>query len=182
MGRGLYAGQAGAYGNVGNTAFGTGPDGLVIVDVSDYQLRRPNPQMRVVSTMFWDDQGTAEQMLPLYINGRSYIVSTDESGGKGGAGGLAAACARGASAYGYSNIIDITDERNPKIVAKIQLEVHDPANCALFLADPPEGGGAALDYSTERSDAERPDNPTMLACGSRCTGNPSLRHSRYLAS
>jgi hypothetical protein len=167
----MYAGQAGAYGNVGNTNFGTGPDGLVIVDVSDYQFRRPNPQMRVVSTLFWDDQGTAEQMLPLYYsNGHKYIVSTDESGGQNGAGGLAAACARGASPYGYSNIIDITDERNPRIVSKIMLEVHDPANCEAMMEQLPEVGGGNLDLSTERCAPERPDNPTMLACGSRGTG------------
>jgi len=167
----LYVGQAGAYGNVGNTAFGTGPDGLVIVDVSDYQFRRPNPQMKVVSTAFWDDQGTAEQMLPLYYsNGHSYIVSTDESGGQNGVGGLAAACARKASPYGYSNIIDITDEKNPRIVSKIMLEVHDPANCDAILDQLPEPGGPMLDLSTERCAPDRPDNPTMLACGSRGTG------------
>jgi hypothetical protein len=167
----LYAGQAGAYGNVGNTAFGTGPDGLVILDVSDYQFRRPDPQIKVISTVFWDDQGTAEQMLPLYYsNGHSYIVSTDESGGQNGAGGLAAACARGASPYGYSNIIDITDEKNPKIVSKIMLEVHAPANCGAILEQLPEVGAGNLDLSTERCAPDRPDNPTMLACGSRGTG------------
>ncbi len=167
----LYAGQAGAYGNVGNTAFGTGPDGLVILDVSDYQFRRPNPQIKVISTVFWADQGTAEQMLPFSSNGHSYIVSTDESGGQNGAGGLAAACARGASPYGYSNIIDITDEKNPKIVSKIMLEVHAPANCEAMLDQLPEVGGGNLDLSTERCSPDRPDNPTMLACGSRGTGS-----------
>ena len=165
----MYSGQPGNFG-VAPTNSSFGPDGLVILDVSDIQFRRPNPQIRIVSRLFWNDQGQAEQMLPFFSRGRSYLISTDESGGQAGVGGLAAACARGASPYGYSNIIDITDERNPKIVAKIMLEVHDPANCAHFLSDPPEGGGAALDYSTERCDAERPDNPTMLACGSRGTG------------
>ncbi|MFL5248591.1 MAG: hypothetical protein ACJ79V_12270, partial [Myxococcales bacterium] len=127
--------------------------------------------MRVVSTLFWDDQGTAEQMLPLYYsNGRKYIVSTDESGGQNGAGGLAAACARGASPYGYSNVIDITDETNPRIVSKPMLEVHDPRNCTKFLGEPPELGGGILDYSTERCAVDRPNNPRLVACGSRGTG------------
>jgi len=142
----------------------------VILDVSDIQFRRPNPEIRIVSKLFWDDQGQAEQMLPFFSNGRSYIISTDESGGQGGVGGLPAACARGASPYGYSNIIDITDEKNPKIVSKIMLEVHDPANCQLFLNEPPEVGGGLLDYSTERCNVDRPENPTMVACGSRGTG------------
>ena len=109
-------------------------------------------------------------MLPFFSHGRSYLISTDESGGQAGVGRLAAACARGASPYGYSNVIDITDETNPKIVSKIMLEVHDPKNCTKFLAEPPEVGGGPLDYSTERCALDRPINPTMAACGSRGSG------------
>ena len=109
-------------------------------------------------------------MLPFSSHGRSYLISTDESGGQAGKGGLKAACERGASPYGYSNIIDITDEKNPRIVSKIMLEVHDPKNCSKFLAEPPEVGGGILDYSTERCTVDRPVNPTLAACGSRGTG------------
>src|SRR5215831_8163867 len=165
----LYAGQPGNFGAAANNS-SFGPDGLVILDMSDIQFRRPNPQIRIVSRLFWTDQGQAEQMLPFFSNGRSYIISTDESGGQGGVGGLPAACGRGASAYGYSNVIDITDEKTPRIVSKIMLEVHDPANCAKFLAEPPEVGGGPLDYSTERCAVDRTHNPTMAACGSRGTG------------
>jgi len=165
----MYVGQPGNFGVApDNSSFG--PDGLVILDVSDIQFRLPNPQIRIVSKLFWNDQGQAEQMLPFFSHGRSYLISTDESGGQAGVGGLAAACARGASPYGYSNVIDITDETNPVIVSKIMLEVHDPKNCASFLNEPPEVGGGNLDYSTERCAIDRPRNPTMAACGSRGTG------------
>jgi len=158
----LYAGQPGLF---GNTASSIGPDGLVIEDVSDYQFRRPNPQIRIISKLFWDDQGQAEQMLPVKIKGRPYIISTDESGGAGGAGGLRAACARGASAGGYPNVIDVSDETHPKIVAKIMLEVSLPANCSLMLNDPPDAGGAIPNYSAERCTVDSQENATMLACG-----------------
>jgi hypothetical protein len=163
----LYAGQPGNFG-AGATDSSFGPDGLVILDVSDIQRRLPNPQIRIVSKLFWYDQGQEEQMLPFSSRGRSYLISTDESGGQ--AGGLAAACARGASPYGYSNVIDITDDTKPRIVSKLMLEVHDPKNCTKFLAEPPETGGGLLDYSTERCALDRPINPTMAACGSRGTG------------
>ena len=165
----MYSGQPGNFGVAPNNS-SFGPDGLVILDVSDIQFRRPNPQIRIVSRLFWNDQGQAEQMLPFFSHGRSYLISTDESGGQAGVGGLAAACARGASPYGYSNVIDITDEKNPRIVSKIMLEVHDPRNCASFLKEPPEVGGGILDYSTERCAVDRPNNPTLAACGSRGTG------------
>ena len=165
----LYVGQPGNFGAPPNNS-SFGPDGLVILDVSDIQNRRPNPQIRIVSKLFWNDQGQEEQILPFFSHGRSYLISADESGGQAGVGGLAAACARGASAYGYSNVIDITDETKPRIVSKLMLEVHDPKNCAKFLAEPPEVGGGPLDYSTERCALDRPANPTMAACGSRGTG------------
>jgi hypothetical protein len=165
----MYAGQPGNFGAAANNS-SFGPDGLVILDVSDVQYRLDNPQIRIVSKLFWDDQGQAEEMLPFSSHGRSYIISTDESGGQGGVGGLAAACARGASPYGYSNIIDITDETHPRIVSKIMLEVHDPKNCSKFLGEPPELNGGILDYSTERCALNTRTNPTLAACGSRGTG------------
>ncbi|MBO0787016.1 MAG: hypothetical protein J2P33_13190, partial [Actinobacteria bacterium] len=42
----VYAGQPGNFGETDNDS---GPDGLVIEDVSDYQNRVPNPQIRIVS-------------------------------------------------------------------------------------------------------------------------------------
>ena len=160
----LYAGQPGNFGAPPNNS-SFGPDGLVILDVSDIQFRLPNPQIRIISKLFWDDQGQAEQILPFSSHGRSYLISTDESGGQAGVGRLAAACARGASPYGYSNVIDITDETNPRIVSKIMLEVHDPKNCTKFLAEPPEVGGGPLDYSTEKRRSERPHKSTKAPFG-----------------
>ena len=126
----LYAGQPGLYGNT--TGSSIGPDGLVIDDVSDYQFRRPNPQIRIVSKVFWHDQGQAEDMYPIHVHGRTYIVSTDEYGGAGGVGGLPAACARGASPFGYPNIIDITNEKKPK--DRSQTDVASERTCQLHEA------------------------------------------------
>jgi hypothetical protein len=168
----VYAGQNGSF---PFTSVG-GMDGLVIMDASDYQFRRPNPQMRIVSTLFWPDQGGAEAMIPIKIRGRSYLVSTDEAGGAGGAGGWAAACARGASPFGYPQLIDVGDETNPKIIAKLRLEVNDPANCSALLAEtPPDPPGTApgtnlpaisgtTNYSEETCVADNPKNAKMLAC------------------
>jgi hypothetical protein len=157
----LYAGQPGTFGNTGSSV---GADGLVILDVSDLQARRPDPQIRILGKLFWDDQGQVEQMFPFTKNGRQYVVSTDESGGAGGAGGLKAACDRGASPYGYPQIIDITDETKPALVSKLRLEVNDPASCRTLLTDPPDTGGGSPVYNAERCNADRATNPTMLVC------------------
>lgn len=164
----LYAGQAGSAGD--------GPDGLVIMDVSDYQFRLPNPQVRIISTLFWPDQGTAEPMVPVKIKGHPYIISADEAGGAAGPGGLAGACARGQSLFGYPNIIDVSDETNPRIIAKLRLEVSDPAKCLQVAngtpPDPPgttpgtnlPAASGTTNYSEERCVADNPNNAKMLAC------------------
>ena len=172
----VYAGQPGVFGGAA-TASNFGPDGLVIGDVSDYQFRRPNPQIRIISKLFWADQGTTEEMVPVKIKGHPYIISTNEAGGAGGPGGLAGACARGQSLFGYPNIIDVSDETAPKIIAKLRLEVSDPANCFLVASQtPPDAPGTApgtnlpaasgtTNYSEERCVADNPNNAKMLACG-----------------
>jgi hypothetical protein len=180
----LYAGQPGLYGNTAGSSIG--PDGLVIDDVSDYQFRRPNPQIRIVSKVFWQDQGQAEDMYPIHVRGQTYIVSTDESGGAGGVGGLPAACARGASPFGYPNIIDITNEKKPTIVANLMLQVSEPANCMKLVNDPPDVGAGAPEYSVERCVANRANNPTMLACtfhnaGLRVFDIRDLFHAKEIA-
>ena len=98
------------------------------------------------------------------------MLFRSESGGAGGLGGLPAACMRGASPFGYPNIIDITHEKNPTIVAKLMLEVSDPANCMLLVNDPPDVGAGTPAYNVERCFANRANNPTMLACGFQNAG------------
>ncbi|HEX6795737.1 MAG TPA: hypothetical protein VF304_17975 [Casimicrobiaceae bacterium] len=172
----LFAGQPGEFG-AAPTDSSFGPDGLVVEDVSDYQFRRPNPQIKIISKLFWADQGQSESMIPVHINGHPYIVSTDEAGGAGGAGGWAAACARGASAFGYPQIIDVADVMHPQIVAKLRLQVSDPANCtALRMETPPDAPGTApgtnlpassgtTNYSEETCVPDNPADTKMLACG-----------------
>ena len=186
----VYAGQPGSAGD--------GPDGLVIEDVSDYQFRLPNPQIRIISTLFWPDQGTAEPMVPVKIKGQPYIVSADEAGGAAGPGGLAGACARGQSLFGYPNIIDVSDETNPKIIAKLRLEVSDPAKCLQVANNtPPDPPGTApgtnlpaasgtTNYSEERCVADNPNNAKMLACsfsnaGLRVFDIRDLSHPKEIA-
>jgi hypothetical protein len=121
-------------------------------------------------------------MIPVKIKGHPYLISTDEAGGASGAGGWAAACMRGASAFGYPQIIDIADVTNPKIVAKLRLEVSDPANCeSLRLETPPDVPGTApgtnlpaisgtTNYSEEACVADNPEDTKMLACGAQNAG------------
>jgi hypothetical protein len=155
----LYATQPGRFGDTGSSI---GPNGLVILDVSDIQFRRPNPQIRVISTLFWEDGGQAQQALPVTYRGRPHLIFTDERGA-GGVGGMQDACARGLPPSGFPRIIDISDETNPKTISKLMLEVDDPANCPVILSDPPD----RYTYSSHYCNVDATVNPTMLACSYR---------------
>ena len=148
----------------------SGPDGLVILDVSDIQYRRPNPQPRVISKLFWNDGGTAQQTLPVTIKGRPHLIFTDETGPgalPGFAASRAEACARGLSPFGFARIIDISHERNPKIIAKLKLQVDDPSNCDRVLGDfPPDTAEMeSYGYSSHYCGVDKRENPKLLACG-----------------
>src|SRR5215470_10546110 len=173
----VYAGQPGSAGD--------GPDGLVIEDVSDYQFRLPNPQIRIISKLFWTDQGEAEPMIPVTIHGHPghpYLISTDEGGGAEGPGGLAGACARGQALFGYPQIIDVSDETNPQIIAHLRLEVSDPANCLQVANSTPPDlprslpgtnipiQSGTINYSEERCVPDNPDDARMMVCSFQNAG------------
>jgi hypothetical protein len=139
------------------------PNGLMIMDVSDIQYRRPNPQIRVISRLFWEDGGNAQVALPVTYHGRPHVIFTDERGA--GGSGLAAkqaACAQGLPPHGFARIIDVSDETAPKTIAKLMLEVSDPANCVQVLNDPDR-----YSYSSHYCGVDKTKNPKLLACSWR---------------
>jgi hypothetical protein len=162
-----YLTQWGNYGPFGLNI----PNGLVIVDTSDMQSRRANPlPPKIISTMFWDDGGVAQQSIPVTYGGKPYIIFTDETGAGPVAGVTASrneACARGLPAFGYARIIDITDETKPKLASKLMLEVNDPANCSKFLSDFPAdtSDNDNYGYSAHYCTPDTTTDPRMLACG-----------------
>jgi hypothetical protein len=151
------------------------PELMAIVDVSDYQFRRPNPKARVVSTVPMDP-GTPEPPVPMMIDGHPYIFALDEAGGASGWGSWAAACEAGASSFGYPLLVDVSDHNNPTVAAKLWLEVYDPANCErLRQTTPPDIPGTTpgtnlpdvsgtTNYSIERCVPNDPLDAKIMAC------------------
>jgi hypothetical protein len=135
-------------------------NGLVIVDVSDYQARKANAQPKIVGQLLWNDGAIAQEVDPFTVNGRPYVMFTDELG-SGGRGGAKAACAQNLPPFAFARIIDISDERNPKLAAQLKLEVDDPANCASVLADA-HGGG--FGYSSHYCTLDNPAEARFVAC------------------
>jgi hypothetical protein len=137
-------------------------NGLAIFDISDIQARRPNPSLRLLSTLFWSDSHYAQFALPARIRGRPVLIFTDLMGAIGAKRPPAAnVCNSGKPGFGFARIIDISDERNPKIVSKLMLEAQDPINCPNVMHDPTTVFG----YGALSCDVDDAEDARLLACG-----------------
>jgi hypothetical protein len=140
-------------------------NGLLIYDLSQIQARMPNPQVRLVSKLLWKDGSVAQHTIPVRIDGHPYVIFVDE----GGSGGLSspaqeqAACAAGFPPFPMARIIDIRDETKPKIVSRLALEIHNPANCAKVLPD--LAGLSIFTYGSHYCSVDNKHHATTLACG-----------------
>ena len=124
---------------------GQNPNGLIVLDASDIQQRRPNPQLRRVSSLFWADGGTAQMAVPVTYLGHPYVVFTDEL------------------LYGGGRIIDLGDEHHPRIVSKLKLAIQLPAYADARAADTQASG--IFGYNAHYCAVDRPTDPTAAACG-----------------
>jgi hypothetical protein len=140
-------------------------NGLLIYDLSEIQARAPNPQVHLISKLLWKDGSVSQHTIPVRIDGHPYVIFVDE----GGSGGLSspaqeqAACAAGFPPFPMARIIDIRDETKPKIVSRLALEIHNPANCAKVLPD--LVGLSIFTYGSHYCSVDNKHRATTLACG-----------------
>jgi hypothetical protein len=104
--------------------------GLVIVDLSEIQERKPDPQVREVSRLTWSNITIPQIPIPVTIKGKPYVVevdeySTDENGEFTAHG----------DRVGAARIIDVSDEKKPFVVSNIRLEVHQKENRPAIAGD-----------------------------------------------
>jgi hypothetical protein len=140
-------------------------NGLLIYDISQIQKRVPNPQVKLIGQVLWKDGAVAQHTIPVTIRGKRYVIFVDEagSGGLSSAAQQAAACAAGLPPFPMARIIDISDEKNPRVVSRLGLETHDPKNCAQVLPD--LVGLATFTYGSHYCSVDNKHNTTTLACG-----------------
>jgi hypothetical protein len=156
------AGQGGA-----NPAHAVAPaqfpnNGLIIIDTSEVQARKPNPTIKEVGHVFWDDGSTAQHTIPVKIKGKPYVIFADEGGGgASNAAGWQAACDAGLPAWPMARIIDVGDEKNPAVVSKLALEIHNPKNCSQVIPD--LTGISGFTYGSHYCSVDNKQNATTLA-------------------
>jgi hypothetical protein len=140
--------------------------GLIILDTSEIQDRKPDPQVREVSRLTWSNKTIPQNAIPVTIKGRPYVVEVDEySQSESGGGGVAGHGDR----VGAARIIDISDERKPFVVSNIRLAVHQKENRAAIAGDygtqsPVQG------YAAHYCNVPKTEDPGIVACSMILSG------------
>ena len=139
-------------------------DGLIIVDLSEVQDRRPNPQVREIGRLTWSNMTIPQYPAPVTIDGKPYIVEVDEfsttpDGEITGNG----------PRVGAARIVDTSDERRPFVVSNLRLEVHQEENRAAIAGDygaqnPTQG------YAAHYCNVPRRRDPGIVACSMIASG------------
>src|SRR4029079_16377992 len=113
----------------GNTGYAAGLNtGVIIVDLSQIQARKPSPQVPEITCVTWSPMPTPQVARPVTIDGRPYLVEVDEfAEAKDDHSGFPAG---NGERVGAARIIDISDVRHPKVVSDLRLEVNNPEHRA----------------------------------------------------
>jgi hypothetical protein len=142
------------------------PNGLVVLDTSEVQQRRLDPQVRRVGSLFWKDGGVAQMSVPISYDGHPYLLFTDEL------------------LQGGARIIDLADDAHPTVASKIKLAIQLPDQAEARTADTQQNG--TFGYNAHYCSVDRQVDPTVAACsyfesGIRVFDIRDPRHPRELA-
>jgi hypothetical protein len=144
---------------------GGGTPGLAILDVSEIQNRVASPAVKLISQMTWPDVSIPQVPIPVTIGGHPYLVEIDEYATAGGPIPSAAADAN----VGGARIIDIGDEKKPKVVSTMKLEANLPKNRALETND--AGMRSSLQgYAGHYCNVPQRAEPGIVACSFIASG------------
>src|SRR4051812_24124034 len=132
----------------------SGAGQMAILDTSEIQQRKPDPQVREVSRLTWKDASIPQNAIPFTEDGHPYILEFDEY-------------SRGLSAtgpVGAARIIDIADERRPVVVANMRLAVNNPGPARDAAADDPGNMSPLQGYAAHYCNIPTRVDPKVVAC------------------
>jgi hypothetical protein len=148
----------------GNRAYIADPiDGqLAILDTSQIQARKPNPQVSEVSRLTWKTATIPQNAIPMTIHGHPYILEFDEYAFRFNS-------AAPPDTVGAARIIDIADERHPRVVSNIRLAVNQPAEHHAAANDP--GASSPVQgYAAHYCNIPQEVDPGIVACSFIASG------------
>ncbi len=141
--------------------------GLAILDVSQIQARKSDPEVPVVSKLQWRSGSIPQVAEPITIRGHEYLLEVDEFANyRTDQPTLYDAGAK----VGAARLIDIDDEKHPRVVSNIRLQVNQPwARKGPSQSDP----GARLQiqgYAGHYCSVPRRKDPKIVACSFIASG------------
>lgn len=138
--------------------------GLIILDVSEIQARKRLPRVREISRLTWNALTIPQVALPVRIDGRPYLIEIDEF-----AGDTEGGRASNGPIVGAGRIIDIGDERRPRVISHLRLAVHQREHRAAIAGDP--GASSSLQgYAGHYCGVPRVVDPGIVACSMIASG------------
>ena len=151
--------------------------GLRILDVSQIQDRRANPQVKVVSDLTWPEESIPQVPEPFVRGGRHYLLEVDEYANYS----LTGALSPGDEPVGAARIIDIQDPRHPVVVSNLRLQVHQPDARNGDERNDPGASIPVQGYAGHYCSVPTRKDPRIVACsmiisGLRVFDISSLRH------
>lgn len=154
--------------------------GLHILDVSDVQDRKPNPEVRTLSELGWAEASIPQVAEPFTRDGRQYVFEVDEFTDWFGHNWKVDFLRSG---VGAARIIDVTDPRAPYVVSNVRLEVHDPALRDDDVLSDPGANQVIKSYSAHYCSVPTREEPqiagcSMIASGLRLFDISDLEHPR----
>jgi hypothetical protein len=134
--------------------------GLQIVDTSEIQARKSFPQVRAISELDWPTRSVPQNAIPVRFGGKPALIEIDEFSSE--ADGTYSLAGNGPR-VGAARIIDISDEKAPKVISDMRLEVNQPEHRAEIAGDP--GATSFVQgYGGHYCNVPAEDDPKIVAC------------------
>lgn len=134
--------------------------GLRIYDVSEVQSRQPDPEIRLIGQLTWDDVSIPQVAEPFTRDGHDYLLEVDEFSDLMGDGWTFPI---NQGPVGAARIINVDDPANPFVVSDLRLEVHQMEHREETLQD--RGASTVIGgYAGHYCSVPTREEPTLVGC------------------
>ncbi|HEX6878439.1 MAG TPA: hypothetical protein VF165_22470 [Nocardioidaceae bacterium] len=141
--------------------------GLAILDVSQIQARKSDPEVPVLSKLSWRSSSIPQVAQPLTIRGHKFLLEVDE---------FANFRSDQVQVYdpdakvGAARLINIDDDRHPRVVSNIRLQVNQPWARRGPQQNDPGARLAIQGYAAHYCSVPRVKDPKLAACSFIASG------------
>lgn len=168
------------------------PNTVAIVDTSSIQRRDRDARAPIIGTIALPDVGNCQSNYEVFYGSRRHLIQYGESRTNGALGASPSVLSSTVSnssnpavttaasltcdgvnpSFSVPHIIDLTDEKHPRLASALVRQVDEPRNCLPVSADKEPSTNPQLvainnifNYDVHHCSPDRLVQPTILACG-----------------